>query len=434
MEKTCANHPDAPAAAPCKVCEKPLCVACATPTDGKVLCSPECVSVYSEVTQWVDRKALPEEWNPVADSAAPPPVSEPSVVGLPKDETVLDATRARPSASGEERLETPPGPSDDPSIIIRPRDEPPPDAPCAQHPETPAVGICTQCSKPFCSSCAIEMSWGKFCSVECSIARPAAGAAPRRGRGPLWLAAASLLAAVGLFVFWPRTHNSTPPVARAKPILHDAPKAEPLKPLPPPAEPPKVAPKPVEPKTGPPKVDPGKVEPTPKPTEPPKVAVPPKPVPVVEPSSAKATEGGPPKVEPPPKPVVVEPPKPELPKPVVETPKPELPKSPPVVVDAPPPPNVNQSLEEAARLIRDVAPLFKEIADALDENVSDRGALRGLLSKVERVRKNLREAQRIYLKVAPSTPDPTLIDGRIRRIDSLLETTAGCVEQIKSRL
>src|ERR1043166_4807299 len=188
MEKTCANHPDAPAAAPCKVCEKPLCVACATPTDGKVLCSPECVSVYSEVTQWVDRKALPEEWNPVADSAAPPPVSEPSVVGLPKDETVLDATRARPSPSGQA----------------------PPEAPCPQHPETPAFGICTQCSKPFCSSCAIEMSWGKFCSVECSIARPAAGAAPRRGRGPLWLAAASLLAAVGLFVFWPRTHNSTP--------------------------------------------------------------------------------------------------------------------------------------------------------------------------------------------------------------------------------
>ncbi len=58
----------------------------------------------------------------------------------------------------------------------------------------------------------------------------------------------------------------------------------------------------------------------------------------------------------------------------------------------------------------------------------------GLLEKAERVRRSLAEARKLYADVAPAAADPGIIEGRIRRIDTLLETTSGCVEQIKSRL
>ena len=70
MEKTCFQHPDTPAVAPCRVCEKLLCVACTTEVGKEVFCSPHCADVFSEVKDWIEPKARPEEWNPLADTGS----------------------------------------------------------------------------------------------------------------------------------------------------------------------------------------------------------------------------------------------------------------------------------------------------------------------------------------------------------------------------
>jgi hypothetical protein len=192
------------------------------------------------------------------------------------------------------------------------------------------------------------------------------------------------------------------PVVKVEPPKPEPPKPEPAKP-----EPPKPVVK-VEPATPePPRPEPAKPEP-------------PKPVVKVEPA----------KPEPPkPEPARPEPPKPEAPKPVVkvEPSKPEPPREDPGL-------RVRKNLDQAALLIRQATPLFKEIADSMESVGSGRDELQKLLEKVEDVRRRLREARKLYAESRSEAPDPAVVEGRIRKLDSLLETTADCVDQIKSKL
>ena len=114
--------------------------------------------------------------------------------------------------------------------------------------------------------------------------------------------------------------------------------------------------------------------------------------------------------------------------------KPESPKPPPVVVVAPASTDtVKKTLDHAAALIRETAPLYAEISDGIEAGDPGRDALRGRVEKIERVRANLREARRLYSDVRTAAPNPALIEGRIRKIDSLLETTADWLARIEYR-
>jgi hypothetical protein len=74
----CANHPDRPSVARCKVCEKGACLLCIVETPEGSFCSPKCLEVLSEVKGWVD--------DPVAAPTPEPPprpASRPSVEAAP---------------------------------------------------------------------------------------------------------------------------------------------------------------------------------------------------------------------------------------------------------------------------------------------------------------------------------------------------------------
>ena len=83
MEKNCINHDESPAIAACKSCAKSLCLMCANEVGGDIFCSTQCSDVYAEVRAWVEPKAKPEEWSPLADTTVP----------LPADESMLDLGR-----------------------------------------------------------------------------------------------------------------------------------------------------------------------------------------------------------------------------------------------------------------------------------------------------------------------------------------------------
>ncbi len=339
-----------------------------------IFCSPQCVDVYGEVKDWIEPKAKPEEWNPLAepsmmmapaqlpddDTPLKQEASVPPVAGLPEDESVLDATKLRAAAA--------------------PVEEPP------------------------------------LSADEAQLDVPVIAPARRRVHRGVWIGvAASLLVAVGILVIRPgkakKEEPASSPVAKVEPSKPPFPVIGPPKPPSAVVEPPK----PVAPKVEPPKPLPVVVEPA---KPPPAVIEPPKPVA--------------PKIEPPkPPPVVVEPAKP--PPAVVEPPKPVAPKIEPPK-PALPPVDVKKSLDRADAHVREAVPLFTEVLEELEAGGSGKAAMRGLLEKAERARRGLVEARKLYADVAPAAADPGIIEGRIRRIDTLLETTAGFVEQIKSRL
>jgi lipopolysaccharide export system protein LptA len=145
------------------------------------------------------------------------------------------------------------------------------------------------------------------------------------------------------------------------------------------------------------------------------------------------------------------PPKPQTPGPPVSEPsKPEParpgtappgPSRPGMKLDPPPPAppkgdpadRAGDFLERAAVLIREATPLYVEIADELESGGTGRTPRPMLREKVEEVRRRLTEARRLYAEALAGAPDPPILEGRIRRLDSLLDTLARCVEQLKSK-
>jgi hypothetical protein len=43
-----------------------------------------------------------------------------------------------------------------------------PERTCNAHPSAPAVGMCHQCHKPYCTKCRLKTPLGEFCCFECS--------------------------------------------------------------------------------------------------------------------------------------------------------------------------------------------------------------------------------------------------------------------------
>ncbi|HXX93176.1 MAG TPA: hypothetical protein VEN81_06050, partial [Planctomycetota bacterium] len=381
MEKNCVQHPDAPAVAACKVCEKSLCLMCTTEVSGDIFCSPKCADVFSEVKDWIEPKAKPEEWNPLADPSntisqlphddtaleleqmARPGESQP-VPSLPEDESLLDMSRIKAemppskpedwSTSADEpeegaslpqdeslldmtRMPVSPAPSSPPpatpeepavpTVLVH--DAPAASAPvCAHHPETPAVGACTKCTRSFCVNCAVETSWGTFCSVECSVGyqAPVAPKAPPSRAVPaiLGIAAAALIVLGVLVLSW-GNKTKPPPSGEELGVAHPPTPSEPAKlepAKPEPAKPEPAKPEPAKPE--PAKPEPAKPEPLkPEPAKP----EPPKPVVKVEPPKPEPVKPEPPKPVVKVEPATPEPPRPEPAKPVVkvEPPKPAPP-------------------------------------------------------------------------------------------------------------
>ena len=65
---TCANHPDVPVASFCRICGKPLCVACRRPVEGTVFCEEHAPAVASSTPP--PRYSAPPNDSPYT---APPP-------------------------------------------------------------------------------------------------------------------------------------------------------------------------------------------------------------------------------------------------------------------------------------------------------------------------------------------------------------------------
>jgi hypothetical protein len=90
-------------------------------------------------------------------------------------------------------------------------------------------------------------------------------------------------------------------------------------------------------------------------------------------------------------------------------------------------------LERAAVLIREAMPLYMEIADDLESGGPGRAPLPSLGEKIEEVRRRLWAARTLYTEALAGAPDPPILEGRIRRLDSLLDTLARCVEKLRSK-
>jgi len=172
------------------------------------------------------------------------------------------------------------------------------------------------------------------------------------------------------------------------------------------------------------KVDPPKPEP-PKPE-------PPKPEPV-KPEPPKPEPVKPPEPKPePPKPEPVKPPDPPKPEPVKPPPPPPPPKPEPPKEDASA--RVKKSLNDAAGLIRDAAPLYAELAGAMTQLPDDGVALRELMGKAERLTLKLGDARLLYTSVKPDAPDPSVVDRRLAQLDELLASVEECKRELKKRI
>ncbi len=317
--KNCHAHPESFSVAHCKACEKPLCLMCVMEEHGENFCSSNCIAAYKEVQSWVDQTARPDEWNPLAEGS-----SGHVKKMLKDDESVLDMSGIAPKALSPEPLVVP---STRRAMI---------GSSCAAHPDTPALGLCPKCGKAFCGACAVETSWGTFCSMGCSVAQggeaPTEAPAARKRLPAEVLAVAAVVLVVGAFIAIRAATKGEPepqPIAVVAPIKPEPAKPPPMPPKPEVAKP--VPPPPPPPKPEPPKPEVAKPEP-PKP-EVAKPVPPPPPPPKPEPPKPEVAKPVPP--PPPPKP---EPPKPEVARPVPPPPPPPKPEPPKPEVAKPEPP------------------------------------------------------------------------------------------------
>ncbi len=289
MEKNCSNHPESLSLAVCKACEKSICLMCVCDEKEGTFCSPKCVQVFREVSDWVEPGSAP-----VAAAAAPAPAAQ-------AGGSVFDPEPAPPS-QGTEQAEFEPlvTPGTKWRMI---------GSVCAAHTDTPAVATCEACDTTVCALCVVEADNGTYCAA-CAAKKTApvaaaparqrtAPAAPQKvtaraqrssdsGSGLKWAIAvivAALLGGGG----WVLMNGSggteptpepkkDPVIAKTNPVKVDPPKIDPPKIAPPKIDPPKVDPPKVDPsKVDPKKVDPAKVNP--KKVDPKKVEPPPKPKP-----------------------------------------------------------------------------------------------------------------------------------------------------------
>jgi hypothetical protein len=90
---------------------------------------------------------------------------------------------------------------------------------------------------------------------------------------------------------------------------------------------------------------------------------------------------------------------------------------------------------EAARLIREAAPLFSQVADAFEKSMpADRDGLKGLLQKARTAEEYLSSAQGLYKIVEPVATDQQIVSKRIRILGELISTMRGAIKRIEDRL
>jgi hypothetical protein len=119
---------------------------------------------------------------------------------------------------------------------------------------------------------------------------------------------------------------------------------------------------------------------------------------------------------PPPKPVLKPEPK--------STPKPEPPKAPPPApkVEAPKPPEptlLDRKMASARDLIREAAPEFCALAEPAATWPPSEQELFQLLARIDAVDRKLSRAREEYRRVIDESPDPILLQRRIRILDEL---------------
>ena len=311
MEKTCANHPESLALATCKACEKSICLMCVCDEKEGTFCSPKCISVFREVSDWVDPGATP-----VPTSGAPAPSTQ-------SGGSIFDPEPAPATPAAAEM--TPP-PANEPGGEFEPLVTPGTKwrmigSVCGLHQDTQAVATCEACDRTLCAMCVVEADNGTFCAECASKKAPPAplpvAAAPRAvhaakapppqaapvasrrsrsrpgsGSAIKIVAAIAIIAALGGGGFFllngsdhPSNPNPNPPTDPVGPIS----RKDPAKTNPGRTDPAKVEPAKVEPaKTDPTKIDPAKTDPAK--TDPART------------DPSKTTRKPPQKPEPPPKP------------------------------------------------------------------------------------------------------------------------------------
>ncbi|RPH39487.1 MAG: hypothetical protein EHM91_12295 [Planctomycetota bacterium] len=95
---------------------------------------------------------------------------------------------------------------------------------------------------------------------------------------------------------------------------------------------------------------------------------------------------------------------------------------------------MKKSLNDAAGLIRDAAPLYAELAGAMNQLPDDAAALRELVGKAERLTLKLGDARLLYTSVKPDAPDPAVVDRRLTQLDELLNSVEECKRELKKRI
>lgn len=165
MAQTCIRHPEAPATAECKSCDRPICQSCAAFLPGGAFCSAKCLETYEEVYG----KAAPPASGPrvryCVNHSAAPAVDACAECGkafcaecLPAPPFCIACAEAK-RAAGRRRPAT---------SVPATRREPG----CANHPDSARVASCVRCGKPFCAACRVQNSWGLFCSPVCAEIYP----------------------------------------------------------------------------------------------------------------------------------------------------------------------------------------------------------------------------------------------------------------------
>jgi len=289
---------------------------------------------------------------------------------------------------------------------------------CVFHADTPAVVLCAKCGDPICTLCVTDEAHGGRCLPHCRRDKPAG----KRS----WVLAGLAIGSAALIivaVLW----GLQPPKEVPKP----APKPAPIAIVtPPPPPPPKPEPKPEPPP--PPKPEPLKPEPPkpePLPPPPPPKPEPPKP----EPPKPEPAKPVPPKPEPPkpiPVPVPVPLPPPPVPKP--EPPKPPPPPPPKPEPPKPPPPTALEvALGSAAVLIREVTPVFNEMAEQLDPEKMPDEDIRSQQARVDLLEHKLNLARAEYAKILAEAPDRVAVQWRMDVLAELIRTLEWGIERVR---
>lgn len=95
---------------------------------------------------------------------------------------------------------------------------------------------------------------------------------------------------------------------------------------------------------------------------------------------------------------------------------------------------VRQHLDDAARLIAEAVPLFRQVAEGTEAWPSEQERLAGLLGLVERLERQLLQAQFHYRMVRYDYSDTVLLDRRLKALEDLVEVLRAARKELRAAL